>query len=338
MQPSQAFCGSPVAQISEDISSYRTPTGDWPYLLWQTSGSGTSILATGTLNNQWKVQRLKPMMSLPLGQYVVNSTLTGRLGANLVVATYDSNYNSVTPGTTGGIVFGSLNGIEGSIGKYGLTLGQGPWTAAGGATGDVSAQLSISYTDATDAPGGAYLNVTYPPIPGAPSSLSHGAASSPWVWSTSANIQLNSSSLASGFSKVHVHWPTTVNVNLNGTVLNTSTNPCGSGCGRDEYYSYIKLDQQLLDSKSNAVSNASIENTQCNSSPFNQCNITGAQSLDVGSLTLAAATQYTFKASFSSDVDPYDKCFCGNSTWRSAIAGSKAVWVINAPVLTLTKQ
>ena len=336
---SQAFCGSPVGQISEDITSYRTPTGDWPYLSWQTSGSGTSALATGTLNTEWKVQRLKPL-SLSLGQYVVNSTISERLGANLVVATYDSNYNSIPAGTTGGIVFGSMNGIEGPIGKYGLTLtqGLGSWTTAGGTTGDVSAQLSISHTDATDAPGGAYLKVTYPPIPGAPSGLDHGATSSPWVWSTSQNIQLNSTSLTAPFTKVHVHWPTTLNVSMNGAVLNTSTGICGSGCGRNEYYSYIKLDQQLLDNKGTTFGNASVENNQCNSSPFNHCNITGAQSLDVGSLGIAAATQYTFKASFSSAVDPYDRCFCGNSTWRSATGNSAAAWVINAPMLTLTKQ
>ncbi len=308
-------------------------TGDWPYLLWQTS-SGT---ATGQPFYQWTVQRLKPA-TLAVGSYLVNSTSSERFGASLVVATYDSNYNSVTAGTAGGIIFGSLNGIEGPIGKYGLRLGQGSWTTSGGTTGDVSAQLSISYVDTTDAPGGAYLNVTYPPIPGAPANLGHGATSSPWVWSSSANVQLGSSSLAAPFTKVHLHWPTTLNVNLNGTVLDTSVGICGSGCGRSEYYSYIKLDQQLLDNKGNAVSNASVENNQCNSSPFNNCKITGAQALDAGSLGLNAATQYTLKVSFSSAVDPYDRCFCGNSTWRSATANSAAGWVINAPMLTLTKQ
>jgi hypothetical protein len=333
---SQVSCASPVAQLSE-IASPTLPSrvvqGDWPYLLWQTS----SGIATGTPATQWTVQRLKPM-SLPTGSYVVNSTSPDRLEANLVVATYDSNYDTVPAGTAGAISFGSLNGIEGSIGKYGLKLGGAPWTTAGGTTGDVSAQLSISYTDATDAPGGAYLNVTYPPIPGAPGSLSHGAASSPWAWSTSVNIQLGSSSLAAPFTSVHVHWPTTVNVNLNGGVLDTSTGICGSGCGRSEYYSYIKLDQQLLDKNGNAVGNASIENSQCNSSPFNACNITGAQSLDVGSVGLNVTTQYTFKVIFSSAEDPYDRCFCGNSTWRSAKAPSAAAWAIDAPTLTLTKQ
>ncbi len=335
---SQAFCGSPAAQISEDVTSYRTPTGDWPYLSWQTSGSGTSAVQTGSVNTQWKVQRIKPL-SLSLGQYVVNSTIAERLGANLVVATYDSSYNSIPGGTAGGIVFGSLNGIEGPIGKYGLTLAQGlgSWTTAGGTTGDVSAQLSISYTDATDAPGGAYLKVTYPPIPGAPGNLGHGASSSPWVWSTSQNIQLNATSLAAPFTKVHVHWPTTLNVNLTGAVLDTSMGICGSGCGRNEYYSYLKLDQQLLDDKGATFGGASVENTQCNSSPFNQCNITRSQTLDVGSVGVAATTQYTFKASFSSAEDPYDRCFCGNSTWRSATGNSAAAWVINAPMLTLTK-
>ena len=160
--------------------------------------------------------------------------------------------------------------------------------------------------------------MTYPPIPGAPNSLSHGASSSPWAWSTSANITLNSSSFASSFTSVHVHWPTTVNVNLKGGVLDQSTGIGGTGCGGSEYYSYIKLDQQLLDNNSKPVGNASVENSKCNSSPFNACNITGAQSLDAGSIRLNPSTQYHFKASFSSAVDPYDRCFLGNSTWRSA--------------------
>ena len=179
--------------------------------------------------------------------------------------------------------------------------------------------------------------MTYPPIPGAPGSLSHGATSSPWVWSTCGNIQLGASSLGAPFTKVHVHWPTTVNVNLNGGVLSTSTNICGSGCGGNQYYSYLKLDQQLLDKNGKTVGNAAVENSQCNSAPFNVCNITGAQSLDAGSAGLSVSTQYTFKAMFSSAEDPYDKCFCGNSTWRSAIAPSAAAWVIKAPMLTLTQ-
>lgn len=326
---SGAFCATPVAQLGEDGSN-QAVTGDWPYLLWQTA-SGS---ATGTPNVHWAVQRLKPA-TLPAGQYVVNSTSSARLGANLVVATYDGNYNSVPASTANAISFGSVNGIEGSIGKYGLNPGAG-WTTTGGTAGDASAHLSISYADAIDAPGGAYLQVTYPPIAGAPNSLSGGATSSPWVWSTSVNISLATLSLASSFPGVHVHWPTTVNVNLKGSVLNESKNICGTGCGRNEYYSYLKLDQQLLDSKSKVVSNASLENSQCNSAPFNVCTIAGAQLLDAGSIMLAPSTEYQFKLSFSSAEDPYDSCFCGNSTWRSATAPSTASWVIDAPMLTLT--
>jgi len=165
---SQAFCGSQVAQISENISSLRTLTGDWQYLLWSTSGSGTSLSAIGTPNTQWKVQRLNPL-TLPLGQYVVNSTVAERLGNPLVVATYDpTTYTSKAAGSAGGIVFGSLNGIEGPIGKYGLSLGESPWTTTGPTTTHTGGTpppnvFQVSYST-SDAPGAGSLDVTYPPI------------------------------------------------------------------------------------------------------------------------------------------------------------------------------
>ena len=333
---SQAFCANPAGNIAEDGSN-RAVTNEWPYLLWTTS-SGAS---TGTPATNWKVQRLKPM-SLPTGLYAVNSTLPERLGAILTVETYDSNFNNVSASTAGAITFGSLNGIEGPMGHYGLKLGEGPWTTAGGKT-DISYQYSASYSDNTHAPGAAYLNVVYPPIPqsgrGSYSGGCCGLNRAEGSWSASANIKIDVSSQPN-FTKVRVHWPTTVSANLNSTLLEALSNivsPPPDGCdAKVPYYSFIDLKQQLLDDKGTAV--ASADKNPCSAVSFPACNSKSDSNLNVGSVGLTKLAQYTFKASFSSETYPYATCFLGGSTWHSAVSPSAASWLINAPSMTLTKQ
>src|SRR5579872_1162222 len=228
----QANCSNPVAQISENVSSLATLTGNWPYLLWSTSTSGKTTFATGTPNTKWKMQRLTPLsLRAPVaGQdavtYVVDSTVAARLGANLTVATYDpTTYTSEAAGTAGGVVFGSLNGIEGPIGKYGLSLGQSPWATTGPTTTHSggtppSNVFNVSYLTASTssisvAPGAGSLVVTYPPI--VPVETGAHASSVSELWSVSATIEINSSS----FPKQHVHWPSIVNINLTGGVTDT---------------------------------------------------------------------------------------------------------------------
>lgn len=344
----QANCPDPQAQISENISSNKTLTGNWPYLLWSTSGSGTS--ATGTPNTQWKTQRLTPL-SLPVeGQdavtYVVDSTVPARLGANLVVATYNpATYISEPAGTAGGIVFGSLNGIEGPIGKYGLSLGESPWTITGPTTTHTGGtppanvfQVSYSTSSTSAAPGAGSLDVTYPPIPTVVSG--QHASTVQESWSVSANIELGNSS---SFPKQHLHWPTSVNVNLTGGVSATYE---GNGVvmGGSQYYSSLTLSQQLLsggktinNSASPAV--AASAQTQCPGAPFNTCTITVAHPMDIGSLGLAPGATYTLQASFASQVLPYTQsAFTGNYTFRSSKSGSSAAWTISPPMVTLTTK
>lgn len=330
----QASCASPVAQLSENASSNRSVTGDWPYLQWQTS-SGT---AAGTSTNQWTVQRLQPA-TLATGSYLVNSTTAARLGANLFVGNYDSSYDNLPAPATGSITFGSLNGIEGAIGKYGLPLGESPWTTSGptttnkccGLTSPSPFQVSFSTSDVTDAPGGAFLDAAYPVMP-VPIGDQGYSTEFQVSWSATSDIKL--AALPTGFTHQHVHWPTTVNVNLNGGVTATYADD-GSIIGGSVYYSSLAMSQQLLAGNSQEASAA---NSSCTSS-FNTCTIAGAQSIDAGSLALTAGTQYTFRASFSSAVLPYSQsAFTSNYTYRSSNNNSAATWVIDAPVVTLTKQ
>lgn len=350
-------CTNPVFQIGETVplnpdnngmispiwgnsSNPGAATGGWPYLQWNTSSSP----AVGTATAQWTIQRLTPMSpdnnTYPAslaGQtssvLTVNSTSPERLGANLVVATYDENYNNPPqPDSQSALHFGSLNSIEGPIGRYGLKLGSNSWTTTGGKT-NTEYQFLLSSSNSTNAPGAEYLSVTYPQVPDWSEDGTVGAS-----WSSSANIKLDTSALVSPFTNVHLHWPTSVNVNLNGGWTHKMQNLTGVGYGRDEYFSYIKLDQQLLGKDGKVFGNVSLENSTCNSSAFNTCSISGDQSIDVPSLGLVLGTQYTFKAAFSSEVDTFDKSFWGPSTYRSAKAPSVAAWVINAPSFTLTKK
>ena len=339
----QTNCSNPFAQISENVSSLATLTGQWPYLLWSTSGN----TATGTPNTQWKMQRLKPL-SLPVGTsaavtYVVDSTVPARLGANLVVATYDpTTYISEPAGTAGGIVFGSLNGVEGALGKYGLPLSESAWTTSGPTTTHTGGappanvfQVSYSNSSTSAEPGAGSLNVTYPPItPVVPGPHAYSVSES---WSVSGNIELVGNS---SFPRVHVHWPTSVNINLTGGV----TQSLGSLQGGSQYYSSLTLTQQLLNSGKTVNSSGSpavpaSAQTQCPGAPFNTCTLTAAQPLDVPSLGLAAGTTYTLQASFASQVLPYaQSAFTNAYTFRSSKAGSVASWTINPPMITLTTK
>jgi hypothetical protein len=339
----QPDCSNPVAQISENASSLTTLTGGWPYLLWSTSGT----TATGTPNTLWKMQRLKPL-SLPVGSsaavtYVVDSTVPARLGANLVVSTYDpTTYTSEPAGTAGGIVFGSLNGLEGAIGKYGLPLSGSAWSTSGPSTTHTGGappanvfQVSYSNSSTNAAPGAGSLNVTYPPI--TPVVSGPHAYSVSESWSVSGNIELVGNS---SFPRVHMHWPTSLNINLTGGV----TLSLGSLQGGSQYYSSLTLTQQLLNSgqtvkSSGSPSVSASAQIQCPGAPFNTCTLTSAQPLDVPSLDLTASTTYTLQASFASQVLPYaQSAFTNAYTFRSSKAGSSASWTINAPMITLTTK
>jgi hypothetical protein len=340
----QANCTNPVGQISENTTSARTLTGDWPYLLWSTSTSGKTTSATGTPNTQWKVQRLVPL-NLPVEgpdalTYVVNSTVPTRLGNNLVVATYDpTTYTSEANGTAGGIVFGSLNGIEGPIGKYGLPLTESLWTTSGPAIshkGGTPPKSVFDFTYLPVAPGAGSVSVTYTPIPDV--ETGEHASSVQESWSASANIKVAANS---SFPNQHMHWPSALNVNLTGGVIDTYDGD-GVVIGGGQYYSSAIFDQQVISNGKTVGDSASPanpvsgENSLCPSSPFNTCTISDLQSVDVGGLPVA--TNYTFTASFSSVVLPYSQsAFTGNFTIRSSNAGSTATWVINAPMITLTK-
>jgi len=337
----QTNCSNPVAQISENVSSLATLTGQWPYLLWSTSGN----TATGTPNTQWMMQRITPL-SLPLQgsdatTYVVDSTVPARLGANLVVATYDpTTYTSEPAGTAGGIVFGSLNGLEGALGKYGLPLSESSWTISGPTTTHTGGtppanvfQVSYSNSSTNTAPGAGSLDVTYPPIPVVLSGEHAGTVSE--SWSVSGNIQLVGNSL---FPRMHLHWPTSVNINLTGGVSDN----VGSVLGGSQYYSSLTLTQQLL-SNGKTVNNSASPSVpasaqiQCPSAPFNTCSITSAPPLDIPSL--AGGTTYTLQASFASEVLPYTQsAFTNAYTFRSSKAGSSASWTINPPMITLTTK
>jgi len=336
-------CSDPIAEISENTSSSRTLTGDWPYLLWNTSTSGESTFATGTPATQWKVQRLVPLNVSTYGQdvatYGISSTVPARGGANLVVATYDpTTYTSEPAGTANGVVFGSLNGIEGPIGKYGLPLGGSIWTTTGPTSSHTGGTpppnvIEVTYP-AGNGPAGT-LDITYPPI--TPVLAGEHASSVQESWSVSGKIEIVN---GTSFPKQHVHWPTTVNVNLTGGVTENE----GSVLGGSQYYSSFALNQQLLDSTGKTVNNSGSPATpvsaqnQC-SAPFNTCTMTVAQPMNVGSVGLANSSLYTFQASFSSVVLPYTQsAFTSDFTFRSSNPGSSASWTISPPMVTLTTK
>lgn len=65
-------------------------------------------------------------------------------------------------------------------------------------------------------------------------------------------------------------------------------------------------------------------NNSC-TAPFNSCTMAGAQSIDAGLLPLAADSQYTFQAWFSSVVLPYSQsAFKFHYTYRSSKGKSAA--------------
>lgn len=322
-----ANCSTPAAYLTENTASARTVTGDWPYLLWSSSGGS----ATGSPHQNWKVQRLNPLplASLPTNtataSYVVNSQVPAWLGANMFVGSYDSSYNNLPAPATGSTTFASVNGIEGAIGKYGLPLGQSPWTAT--AVNSVNEiQLSVSYKDATDAPGGAYVDVDFPLLSNDKTSTAQNA------WSASAQFQM--SGLPSGWTTYHVQWPAVVNANLNSSVKISAT--WASAVGGTGYYLNFSMGQQIL-SNNKTYSNLSAGFNQCPTQTYN-CQFSGLQSINAGSVSFTQNSAYTFKASYAAEVSPYSySLWNGVSTYRQPLQNSVATWVIDGPMFTLTK-
>jgi hypothetical protein len=352
-----SFCASPSFQVGETIpmdasgtNAMRfggTPsvpggaTGDWAYLKWQTV-SGTS---QGTATTQWKVQRLVPQtVSLPVGSngiptgtmFVVNSTVPERLGAPLTINYYDVNFNTVPSSTAGAVQFGSLSAIEGGIGKYGLKLGEGAWTTTGGVS-DAFHQYSVSYTDSTNAPGAAYVDLVYQPT--------NNEVISPAVtgtWSASTHIQVDLSSQPN-FTTVHLYWPTAVNISLKSTSDGGEFAPNGAKCADNDspYYTSLKVDWWTPPLTSvTATTTPSLDITPCTATAFSTCTNQVKQGPDVKSLSLAKGTNYPLTVKFSSSELPYSSCvkdFTSVKTFRSAIAKSEVSLVVPAPMLTLTK-
>jgi hypothetical protein len=325
--------GSQSFQLNEDASRQLAPTGAWPYLLWQATSTG----ATATSNNQWTVRRLTPETPSP-GSWIVYSSSPQRTVAQLVAGTYDSNYNSVPAGTAGATAFASFSGLEGSIGKFGLALGQLPWKdVPWTVTGDKQDTVYASQISYLTPPGVGHLDVGYPPIAMCNCWGPVGNVIANGSWSSSASITLPASA-----SNIHVHWPTTIGAGLNAQVVQHF----GNGPWNPQYYQYIKFDQSLTDSK--GTTTGSVEYPQCNGSAFNQCNITNAaQSLDLGPLT-PTTSPYTFKVSFSTEVIPWTNSsvftqyvslqnLVQRSAENSGSSQSSVYWVIDAPMITLTQ-
>lgn len=319
----------PIQAIFEDASSTRTVTGPWPYLLWQAMSTG----ATASATNQWTVRRWKPTM-LSTGSWVLPSSSSERGSAQLAVGNYDANYVPVQASATGAVTFTSFSGLEGSIGKYALAMGQPPWNdtpwSSSGDKQDTVYTSQISYNSPV---GFGNLKVGYPAIAACNCWPNAGNIVADGSWSSSATISLPSLSAQAPYTNIHVHWPSTINASLSASDIQHY----GSLNDTQKYYQYVKFDQALTGVKS-------VEYPQCNNSAFNQCTITNAsQSLDAGPLT-PTASSYNFKVSFSSEVIPWtnasiinSKTSILNQTERSANGQSSVTWVIDAPMITLTQ-
>lgn len=337
----------PNQSLSEDDTSKRAVTGVLqPYLLWTRSVDAKgAVTMIGTANTQWSVRRLVAQpITLPIGlDFQVTSSQPTRLGAKLGLYNYDENF--VTPpgsGTSSVIPFGSFSSVEGNIGGAGLALDPGSIKA------DMNATLyDASYNASTINAGAVSLSVTYVPNkdykPGN-SDLWGGKGMTAGTWSV-ASTAVKLVIPPKGATAVKISWPSVVNVSLDSDrqILGGLG---GNGVGREEYYSYVKFQQHILDSKGKALTGGSVVNDRCTSSPFFKCQIDNSQidssqSVDLTMLTAAAtAANLSFAANFSTEVEQYNErmvWFSKYATVRTSIAPSVASWQIQAPMLTLIR-
>ncbi len=342
LSASGAFCATPVFQVGEflpvDQNGVATrmggekniaggATGDWPYLKWSVS-SGDLL---GAVTREWTVQRLKPWNlpqgNAPNGLYLVNSTSKGRLGANLTIATYDSNYDSVASTVDGATWFGSFNAIEGPSGRYALGFGQAPWTAS--FSGDTTVH---SFTEAVDGWSDLMTTTYKSVVKSTNSSLSA-------TWLRTAKIKIDPASVQ---PTVHVRWPGSLNANIEG-YQDSRADPFHV-CTPAGYWTEVDRQLQLVGSGSKPTLNLVATAKTTDEDIWGMGDTYADESLEGTKAVLVPGTEYTFQAKFSSSLNPYQYMaflyYSGTvERWAVDVNGqpSHINWRLSAPLLTVTK-
>lgn len=324
-------CTNALTHIGENTASQRPVSGVPPYLLWKRTvdAKGAVTLMTGTAKTRWTVQRLMPVAAdtLPVGaSYLVDSTKPrARMPAKLDFYNYDENFaRPPGHGTSSVIPFGSFSSVEGAIGRYGLMLD----TASFKGSANMDATLyDDSYKASTVEPGAVSYNVTYLPNKQFDSNnpTKWGGSDKAGTWSASSLAFKLDFHLASATS-VKIRWPSSFKVGLNSQSQSIQNQ---FGKPKPEYYSYVKFKQTILDGNGKELKASS----ECPSAPFVSCYLDESLLVEWTGLK-ANATNLSFAAHFSTEVDQYDH---GINATTVRTGNGDAKLLIKAPLLTLIR-
>ena len=331
---------------------YGTTQFLWPYFQYSKGSDQGVVQALPTAT--WGVRRISPT-TLPTGTYVVFSTNSRRSwGLEFLVATYDADYNNLSQDMIKDTdpseirVFGSLNGLEGPVGRYGLNNDLGAWVLCSTCSNSYHT-ISPSIGDQSHGVDGFILRVDYPDKQGSTGTRSKSAS-----WDGTLRISFpkgSSDPWYNAFGGVKVTWQVP-NANVQ---LALNSHKQGGEC-KCCLYNEWEVSLGLLDAKGNPAVDgggknpARKANKPCIATStkddmqaqFNGCTVACSGEdctwgLNSQKVVITHDQTYSLKASFKDSLALWSNSSSSCYYERSAKSGSFHQEVFSYPTLRLTK-